>query len=223
MCGIAGLWSPNAPQHATLTLAEKMADTLYHRGPDGRGFHLSEDRGLAMAHTRLSIIGLNAGDQPIYGRADDGTGGIVATINGEFYDYKRMRGLLRTDGYEFNTKSDSEIAIKLYHKHGLDFVQHLRGEFAFAIFDEEKDRLILVRDRFGIRPLFYHAGDNGFFWGSELKAMFAHPAVPRSVCPKAQLHQMMQVMVPGMTLYEGIHAVKPGHMLIVTATAMDWI
>lgn len=216
MCGIAGLWSPNAPRNATMDLAAKMADTLYHRGPDGRGFHIEEGRGLAMVHTRLSIIGLNAGDQPIYGRDDDGTGGMVLTANGEFYDYKRLRGLLRTEGFEFNTKSDSEIALKLFARDGFDFVEHLRGEFAFAIFDEKNERLILVRDRFGIRPLFYHVGDEGVFWASEMKAMLAHPAVPRETCPKAQLHQLMQVMVPGMTLYKGIHALKPGHMLIVS-------
>ena len=216
MCGIAGLWSPNAPELATPDHARRMADTLFHRGPDGRGFHFDEARGLAMIHTRLSIIGLDAGDQPIYGRDSDGTGDLTLTANGEFYDYKRLRGLLRTDGFEFNTKSDSEIALKLYRKQGLEFVDHLRGEFAFAIFDAENDRLILVRDRFGIRPLFYHHGDEGFFWGSEMKAMLAHPAVPRRMCPKAQLHQMMQVMVPGMTLFEDIHALQPGHMLIVT-------
>ena len=215
MCGIAGLWSPKGYTENTPKLAEAMADRLYHRGPDGRGFHFDPARGLAMIHTRLSIIGLNAGDQPIKGREDDGTGGLVGTINGEFYDYKRLRGLLRTDGYLFNTKSDSEIALKLLHKHGFNFIEHLRGEFAFAIFDEKKERLILVRDRFGIRPLFWHNGPNGFFWGSEMKAMLAHPDVPREVDPKAQLHQMMQVMVPGMTLYKGIHALKPGHMLIV--------
>ncbi|WP_156840150.1 asparagine synthase (glutamine-hydrolyzing) [Novosphingobium aquimarinum] len=216
MCGIAGLWSPNAPKNADQALAEKMADTLYHRGPDGRGFHVDADKGLAMAHTRLSIIGLDAGTQPIYGREDDGTQDLILTANGEFYDYKRLRGLLRTDGYAFNTKTDSEIALKLYDKHGLDFMPHLRGEFAFTLYDAKQDRLILVRDRFGIRPLFYHLGDEGFFWGSELKAMLAHPAVPREMCPKAQLHQMMQVQVPGMTLFKGIHALKPGHMLIVT-------
>ena len=137
-----------------------------------------------MIHTRLSIIGLNAGDQPIFGRDSDGTAGMVLTANGEFYDYKRIRGLLRTDGYDFNTKSDSEIAIKLYHKHGLDFVHHLRGEFAFAIFDEAKQQLILVRDRFGIRPLFCHVGEAGVFWGSEIKAMLAHPDVPRELAPR---------------------------------------
>ncbi|MCB2079266.1 MAG: asparagine synthetase B, partial [Novosphingobium sp.] len=169
MCGIAGLWSPKRYSSETEALAAKMADKLYHRGPDGRGFHFDPDQGLAMIHTRLSIIGLNAGDQPIYGRESDGTGDLILTANGEFYDYKRLRGLLRTDGYEFNTKSDSEISLKLYHKHGLDFVEHLRGEFAFTIFDKEKQQLILVRDRFGIRPLFWHLGENGFFWGSEMK------------------------------------------------------
>jgi len=222
MCGIAGLWSPQTYSPETEALAVKMADTLYHRGPDGRGFHFDATNSLAMIHTRLSIIGLEAGDQPICGRESDGTAGLVLTVNGEFYDYRRLRGLLRTDGFEFNTKSDSEIALKLYHKHGLDFVEHLRGEFAFAVFDEEKQQLILVRDRFGIRPLFYHLGESGFFWASEIKAMLAHPAVPREMCPKAQLHQMMQVMVPGMTLFEGIHALKPGHMLIVSRKGDDF-
>ncbi|MCB2048797.1 MAG: asparagine synthase (glutamine-hydrolyzing) [Novosphingobium sp.] len=218
MCGIAGVWSPKTYREDMPAIAERMADRMHHRGPDGWGKHLDAGLGLAMIHTRLSIIGLNAGDQPIFGREDDGTGDLIMTVNGEFYDYKRLRGLLRTDGYLFNTKSDSEIALKLYHQHGLDFVSHLRGEFAFAIFDKAKQQMILVRDRFGIRPLFWHASEKGFFWGSEMKAMLAHPDVPREVCPKAQLHQMMQVMVPGMTLYEGIHALKPGHMLIVSKT-----
>ena len=215
MCGIAGFWTPGAADDAR-SIASAMAGQIHHRGPDGQGFHFDDANGLAMAHTRLSIIGLDAGDQPIYGHGDDGTTGLVGTINGEFYDYKRIRGLLRTDGFEFTTRSDSEIALKLYRKHGLDFVDHLRGEFAFAIFDADKQQLILVRDRFGIRPLYFHHGDTGFFWGSEMKAMLAHPAVPRDVCPKAQLHQMMQVMVPGMTLFEGIEALRPGHMLIVS-------
>ncbi|TIX49704.1 asparagine synthase (glutamine-hydrolyzing) [Alteraurantiacibacter aquimixticola] len=218
MCGIAGVWSPRNHHADTDAIVKAMADKMYHRGPDGWGSHVDPANGLAMVHTRLSIIGLNAGDQPIFGREDDATDGFVMTVNGEFYGYKQLRGILRTDGYQFNTKSDSEIALKLFHKHGFDFMEHLRGEFAFAIFDEKRQRMILVRDRFGIRPLFYHVSDKGFFWGSEMKAMLAHPDVPREVCPKAQLHQMMQVMVPGMTLFEGIHALKPGHMLVVQKT-----
>jgi len=221
MCGIAGLWSPHYDQQ-TQAHTEKMADAMYHRGPDGRGFLHDPENGLAMIHTRLSIIGLDSGTQPIHGREDDGTAHLKLTVNGEFYDFKRIRGLLRTDGYWFNTRSDSEIAMKLYDKHGLDFVHHLRGEFAFALFDEKKQQLIIVRDRFGIRPLYYHKGEKGFFWGSEIKAMLAHPDVPRDVCPKAQLHQMMQVMVPGMTLFEDIHALRPGHMLIVSKKDGDY-
>ncbi|MBS7669981.1 asparagine synthase (glutamine-hydrolyzing) [Croceicoccus gelatinilyticus] len=221
MCGIAGLWSPHYDEQ-TQAHTEKMADRMYHRGPDGRGFLHDRENGLAMIHTRLSIIGLDSGTQPIHGREDDGTAHLKLTVNGEFYDFKRIRGLLRTDGYWFNTRSDSEIAMKLYDKHGLDFVHHLRGEFAFALFDEKKQQLIIVRDRFGIRPLYYHKGEKGFFWGSEIKAMLAHPDVPRNVCPKAQLHQLMQVMVPGMTLFEDIHALKPGHMLIVSRKGDDY-
>ncbi|GGC40239.1 asparagine synthetase B [Novosphingobium marinum] len=222
MCGIAGLWSPTRYSEQTEAHAMKMADALYHRGPDGRGFHFDADEKLAMIHTRLSIIGLNSGDQPIHGVESDGTGGLVLTANGEFYDYKRLRGLLRTGGFDFTTRSDSEIALKLYRKHGLDFVKHLRGEFAFTIFDPEKQQLIMVRDRFGIRPLFYHKSGAGFFWGSEIKAMLAHPDLPREMCPRAQLHQMMQVMVPGMTLWKDIHAIRPGHMLIVTRKGDDF-
>ncbi|WP_066554797.1 asparagine synthase (glutamine-hydrolyzing) [Croceicoccus bisphenolivorans] len=221
MCGIAGLWSPHYDDK-TQAHTEAMADRMVHRGPDGRGFLHDPENGLAMIHTRLSIIGLDSGTQPIHGREDDGTAHLKLTVNGEFYDYKRIRGILRTDGYWFNTRSDSEIAMKLYDKHGLDFVHHLRGEFAFALFDEKKQQLIIVRDRFGIRPLYFHKGEKGFFWGSEIKAMLAHPDVPRTVCPKAQLHQMMQVMVPGMTLFEDIHALKPGHMLIVSRKGDDY-
>ena len=216
MCGIAGLWTPGAFDERNADYAKAMADKMYHRGPDGSGFHVDAESGLSLVHTRLSIIGLDSGDQPIFGRESDGTGQYVLTANGEFYDFKRLRGLLKTDGFDFNTRSDSEIAIKLFEKHGLDFVEHLRGEFAFALFDKDKQQLVLVRDRFGIRPLFYHVGEKGIYWGSEIKAMMAHPDVPRDMCPKAQLHQMMQVMVPGMTLFEGIHALKPGHMLVVT-------
>ena len=211
MCGIAGLWSPFEPSRATQAHAENMAEQIHHRGPDGRGFHIDEQNGLAMAHTRLSIIDLATGDQPIF----DDEAGLTATINGEFYDYKRLRGLLRTDGYTFNTKSDSEIALKLYRKYGLDFVHHLRGEFAFVMHDKKAQQIIIVRDRFGIRPMFYHLTEKSVFWASEMKSLLAHPDVPREICPKAQLHQMMQVMAPGMTLYKDIHALAPGWMMVV--------
>ncbi len=212
MCGITGLWSPFSGDPENQEYVHQMAAQLHHRGPDGKGFHIDPEQGIAMGHTRLSIIDLNTGDQPIY----DPEAGLVLTANGEFYDYKRIRGQLVADGFTFTTKSDSEIALKLYQKYGWDFLEHLRGEFAFTIFDQKQQQLILVRDRFGIRPLFYHLSNDAIYYGSEIKSLLAHPKVPRKMSAKAQLHQMMQVMVPGQTLFEDIHALKPGYMLVVT-------
>lgn len=212
MCGIAGYWKPGInPDNGEA--AKKMIKTLHHRGPDGYGFHFDDGRGLAMAHARLSIIDLQTGDQPLY-NSDQSN---VLTVNGEFYDYKRIRTELRLDGAEFRTKSDSEIALPLYQRRGLNFVEQLRGEFAFTLFDGNNNRLILVRDRFGVKPLFFHFRDNGIYWGSEVKALLAHPNVPAAFSRKAVLHQLMHTMVPGTTAFEDVHAVKPGHMLIVQA------
>ncbi len=211
MCEIAGFWKPGDPSGCRSEVLASMTSTITHRGPDGEGMHLDERRGLAMGHRRLSIIDLETGDQPIY--SPDGQ--VTLTGNGEFYDFKRIRADLVCEGARFTTKSDSEIAIPLYRKHGLAFVEHLRGEFAFALFDEENERLVLCRDRFGIKPLYFRVDRDSVFWGSELKAILAHPDVDAEMCPRAALHQMMQVMVPGTTAFKGIEALLPGHMLIV--------
>lgn len=210
MCGITGFWDPTTPdREATL---RRMLGVLHHRGPDGQGMHLDADRGLALGHARLSIIDLDTGDQPIRLPNE----GLVLTHNGEFYDYKPIRARLATDGRRFVTKSDSEIALHLYAKHGRAFVESLRGEFAFALFDEKRDELLLVRDRFGIKPLYYHADERGLRWGSEVKALLQHPSVKAELDPRAAINQMMQVMVPGTTSFRGVRALLPGHMLRVS-------
>jgi asparagine synthase (glutamine-hydrolysing) len=211
MCGITGFWKPADPASCHPDVLDGMMRTLHHRGPDGRGTHLDRNRGLAMGHTRLSIIDLQGGHQPL--RSHDGS--ILLTVNGEFYDFKRIRASLACEGASFVTKSDSEIAIPLYQRHGLEFVDRLRGEFAFALFDEKRERLILVRDRFGIKPLYYRLTEDAIYYGSEVKSIIAHPDVEPELCPKAALHQMMQVMKPGTTAFEGVEALLPGHMLIV--------
>ena len=211
MCGIAGFWEPGCFQESTRSILGKMLDTLEHRGPDGRGTHINAPLGLAMGHTRLSIIDLETGNQPLHSIAKD----VVLTVNGEFYDYKKLRAQLACDGESFQTKSDTEIAIPYYQRHGLEFVDRLRGEFAIALFDARKMRLVLVRDRFGVKPLYFHLTDRGIYYGSEAKAILAHPRVPVRLCPRAAIHQMMQVMVPGTTAFDGIEALKPGHMLVV--------
>lgn len=212
MCGITGFWSLRPLRHEAKQHLQNMAHRLRHRGPDGFGYHLDADKGLAMGHARLSIIDLETGDQPLFAPDDS----LVLTVNGEFYDYKRIRTNLRLEGFRFKTKSDSEIALPLYRKHGLDFVAHLRGEFAFALFDNREQRLILVRDRFGIKPLYYHIGKEGLFYGSEIKSLFAHPDVPRQFSKPGLLHQLMHTMVPGTTAFEQIHALKPGHLLVIS-------
>ncbi len=209
MCGIAGFIQKKTISKKDEQTLAAMANVLQHRGPDDHGFHIDQQNNLAMGHTRLSIIDLEGGHQPII------DGQLALTVNGEFYEYKRLRGQLVTEGFKFVTKSDSELALKLYRKHGLDFVHHLRGEFAIVLHDAVKKRLILVRDRFGIRPLFYHVSPERITYGSEIKALFQHPEIERKIDDRAALHQMMQIMIPGMTLFEGVHAIKPGTMMVI--------
>jgi asparagine synthase (glutamine-hydrolysing) len=212
MCGITGFWNPSRTNERELRFAlDPMLDVLDHRGPDERGSRFFQERGLAMGHTRLSIIGLACGHQPI--ETDDGD--YAVTVNGELYDYKRIRTALACEKYECNGKSDSAITLPLYLKHDLAMVDHLRGEFAVVLYDDRKERLVLIRDRFGVKPLYFAVNDNGIVWGSEVKSILQHPDVEPRLCPKAAVHQMMQVMVPGSTAFEGVEALLPGHMLVV--------
>jgi asparagine synthase (glutamine-hydrolysing) len=211
MCGITGYWRPRGLEQQATSLLAKMMTRLRHRGPDATGQHIDHDYGIAMGHTRLSIIDLSStGNQPIVSPDQK----LALTVNGEFYDYKTTRAVFACHGERFETKTDSEIALKLYQQRGLAFVEALRGEFAIALFDAERRRLVLVRDRFGVRPLFYHFDGESLYWGSEVKALLAHPATPKKLCPRAALNQMMQTMVPGTSAFEGIEALEPGQMLV---------
>ncbi len=209
MCGITGFW--DRENSFDDSVIHSMVSQLYHRGPDEYGFYFGVDGEPHLAHSRLSIIDLNTGSQPL--RSSDDS--LVLIVNGEFYNYKTTRARMSARGYQFRTKSDSEIIFPLYLEHGLDFVNHLRGEFSFALFDRRMKRLILCRDRFGIRPLYFCQKKNSFYFASEIKSILKHPSVSSSFSKKAILHQMLQVSVPGMTLFEGIHAVLPGHILTV--------
>jgi asparagine synthase (glutamine-hydrolysing) len=211
MCGIAGFWTGSKNASDMDTNIRKMTTILKHRGPDGFGYHVDKNNGLALGHARLSIIDLETGDQPLFNNNKK----HILTGNGEFYDYKRIRAELTCDGARFSTKSDSEIALHLYQGKGLDFVHDLRGEFAFALFDQDKERLILVRDRFGIKPLFYSVRGDTVYWGSEIKALLQHPQVTARLSPQATLHQLMHTMVPGQTAFKDIYALEPGHMMII--------
>lgn len=212
MCGIAGYWFPQRRGGSDdPAIIQRMLDTIIHRGPDDRGVKRFETDGVVLGHTRLSIVGLDHGHQPIL--SSDAK--VAATVNGEFYDYKKIRTHLAVQGRRCAIKSDSAILVPLYQRDGLRCVEHLRGEFALALFDSAAQRLLLVRDRFGIKPLYYALTDGGIVWGSEVKAILQHPAVRPRLCPRAALHQMMQVMVPGTTAFADVGALLPGHLLDV--------
>ena len=214
MCGIAGYIhaDPSRPINPQTLVA--MAAIQHHRGPDGFGWRSMENRGVGFSHARLSIIDLNEdrAKQPFVTPDDN----LMLAHNGEFYDYKRLRADLVSRGARFRTKSDSELILHFYPRLGLDdTLKHLRGEFAFALYDKQRDRLILVRDRFGVKPLYWTNINHAFVFGSELKVIFAHPEVQRRFNPHGLYHQLMQTTVPGTTAFDGIYQVKPGHAMII--------
>tara|TARA_B100001939_G_scaffold310221_1_gene291959 strand:- start:14495 stop:16540 length:2046 start_codon:yes stop_codon:yes gene_type:complete len=212
MCGIAGIFHHDPSQRVNPQTLVHMAAIQHHRGPDGFGYETFDDRGIGFSHARLSIIDLNErrARQPFV--SDDGR--LLMAHNGEFYDFKRIRADLTSRGERFRSKSDSEIMLHLYRRYGLDeALKHLRGEFAFALYDREEDTLYLVRDRFGIKPLYWCPIDDGVLFGSEVKTIMADPRAPRAFDNEGLFHQLIQVMVPGTTAFKGIYQVKPGHVL----------
>ena len=165
MCGIFGAVGRGLGESAV----ERVFEALDHRGPDGRGLFTDPSAQLTIAHTRLAIIDLATGAQPLH--SVDGT--IVLACNGEIYDFERIRGALEAKGHRFRTRSDNEIIIGLYQEYGLGCFAHLRGEFAFLLYDRARRRLIAARDRFGIKPLYFARLPDGFVFASEMKAIFA--------------------------------------------------
>lgn len=212
MCGIAGSFSARPLNDSREPVLMDQLKAILHRGPDAQTCWLEPKTGIALGHTRLSINDLEGGAQPIHSQDQR----YVTTVNGEFYDFKKYRSLLMAEGQRFASKSDSEIAIGLYRKMGMEFLKHLRGEFAFVLYDREHEELLIVRDRWGIRPLFIHLeGDHTIHWGSEVKALLAHPDIPAELDPKAAVHQLMQTIAPGMSAFRNIHSLSPGHAMRV--------
>lgn len=210
MCGIAGVMHTEASLAPDPQLLVNMAAIQHHRGPDGFGYQRIAQHGVGFSHARLSIIDLDEqrARQPFV----SSDGNLLLSHNGEFYDYQRIRARLTADGARFATKSDSEIILHLFPRLGIDgMLPQLRGEFAFALYDKQEQALYLVRDRFGIKPLYYTSINKGIVFGSELKVLFAHPDVKREFSSEGLYHQLMQTVVPGTTAFSGIHQVKPGY------------
>jgi asparagine synthase (glutamine-hydrolysing) len=210
MCGIAGIVRGGGRDADRETLA-RMCEAIRHRGPDDDGFYFGGRAALGMR--RLAIIDLAHGQQPITN--EDRTAWIV--FNGEIYNYKELRARLEDLGHTFRTDSDTEAIVHAYEQYGADCPRHLRGMFAFAIWDERREELLLARDRVGKKPLLYSVTPSGeFVFGSEFSALLAHPDVSREV-DRAALDAYLSFMcVPApLTAYKSIRKLEPGHTLLV--------
>jgi asparagine synthase (glutamine-hydrolysing) len=210
MCGIAGIISLDSKDLPQLPELQQMAKQLRHRGPDGEGFYCQNAIGLA--HTRLSIIDLTGGTQPIHN--EDKT--IWTIFNGEIFNYLELRELLVARGHIFYTHSDTEVLVHLYEEYGDDFLQHLNGQFALAIWDLQQQKLLLARDRVGITPLFYTQKKGRLIFASEIKAILA--ALDQSSQMNLQaFNQLLYFWAPVSpeSIFDGIQSLSPGHLLTV--------
>jgi asparagine synthase (glutamine-hydrolysing) len=189
-----------------------MVRALHHRGPDGAGTYVAGE--VALGHARLSIIDLVGGKQPI-GNED---GSVQVVFNGEIFNYVELRQDLLRRGHRFATQSDTEVIVHLYEDHGADFVERLNGQFAIALWDGRARRLLLVRDRVGIRPLFYTIADGRLYFASEIKALFTQPRVERRLDLRALAETFtFWSPLPPRTAFAGIRSLPPGHLLTVEA------
>jgi len=210
MCGVAGILDLESGRPVLRAELARMVDMLRPRGPDDSGFHVGDRVGLG--HARLSIIDLEGGRQPIHNEERT----VWTVFNGEIFNYLELRAELIARGHRFYTRSDTEVIVHLYEEHGEDFVQHLNGQFAIALWDEPARKLLLVRDRPGILPLYHTSEDGRFLFGSEIKALLpVLPAPPR--LNSAALDQIFTFWAPlsPNTIFDGIQEVSPGEMVIV--------
>ncbi len=208
MCGIVGIINAHS-QAVNREILERMNRCIVHRGPDDDGFYLKENVGLAMR--RLAIIDVAHGKQPMHNR--DRTKWIV--FNGEIYNFQTLRDELEKQGNEFYTNSDTEVILHLYERDGADCVRHLRGMFAFAIWDEREKSLFIARDRVGKKPLLYAHQPNGdLIFGSEFQTLLAHPSVSREVDLNAIDSYFSYLCVPApQTAFKNIRKLEPAHWL----------
>ena len=174
MCGITGIINRNGMAVAPDVL-KRMADTMAHRGPDEDGFYIKGPIGFAMK--RLSIIDLRPGNIPVHNENRT----IWVAQNGEIYNFRGLRSELERDGHRFYTETDTEVIVHAYEKYGDLFLDHLKGMFAIALWDEKRKRLLLARDRMGQKPLCYYVDDNVFLFASEMKSILEHPGVNREM------------------------------------------
>ncbi len=207
MCGIAGIVQGNGTEQAAMA---RMLHALRHRGPDGEWQYGAD--GAIFGHRRLSIIDLEGGRQPLL-NADRS---VWVVCNGEIYNYRELRKDFEQRGYPFQTHSDCELIIALYERHGERLIEHLRGMFAFGLWDVRRRKLIVARDHLGQKPLYYARTAAGFAFASEIKALLAcDPALRQMDLEALDQYLALRLIAPPRSMYRGIRKLPPGHMLVV--------
>ena len=211
MCGINGIaFSSRSGRMVSRPQLEAMRDVVRHRGPDDEGIFI--DRNIGLGHRRLSIVDVAAGHQPMTNEDDT----LHIIYNGEIYNHADYREWLESRGHVYKTHCDTETILHLYEEHGVDCVDHLRGMFAFAIWDQRKQQLFIARDRLGVKPLYYFLADDGsLFFGSEIKTLFAAAALKPKLNYAALPDYLANHAPSGeTTLFEGVKRLLPGHTLV---------
>jgi len=212
MCGICGIFEYRRTTDIAHEVVHRMNQTMIHRGPDDGGVFVGP--GIGLGHRRLSIIDLAGGHQPM----SNETGTIWVLLNGEIYNYPELRGALLAKGHQFVTKSDTEAIVHLYEDEGENCFAKLRGMFSIAIWDSQKRKLILARDRVGKKPLFYAADKNRILFGSELKALLAADSISREIDSQALCDYFSFGYIPApKTIYNAVRKVLPGHYLVASS------
>src|SRR4030043_2015267 len=208
MCGICGIYNFDG-QMVDKGLLQKMNNTLIHRGPDGEGYFI--DSNIGLRHRRLSIIDLEGGKQPMGN--DDGS--IQVVFNGEIYNFPEIKKGIEAKGYRFRTRSDTETIIYGYEEWGEDFVQKLRGMFAIVLWDSRNQKLLLLRDRVGKKPLYYHLGKGRILFASEIKALILDRSIPREIDPIALDSYLSFGYVPSpLSIFKAIRKLPPAHIAV---------
>ena len=218
MCGIAGVFEyGTASGQVSSDVVVAMRDTLIHRGPDGEGLYLSEDRRVGLGHRRLAIVDIAGGAQPMTGRD-----GSVLVFNGEIYNYPAIRRQLEADGVQFRTTCDTEVILHLYERFGLTCVDHLEGMFAFALWDPNLKRMCFARDPIGEKPLYWAERGGRLIFGSEIKAILEHPSVTAEVDQSQIGPYLANLVTPGPhTLFKGISKLRPGTIMTCDSTGIE--
>jgi asparagine synthase (glutamine-hydrolysing) len=214
MCGICGVWEYGASEgHVDRSLVTRMRDQMIHRGPDAEGDLLFDENRGGFGFRRLSIIDLSAaGNQPMRGCNED----VWVVFNGEIYNHQLLRTELEAKGHAYHSRTDTETILHLYEERGLDFVHEIEGDYGIALWDNTRQQLVLVRDRIGVKPLYYYHRDGRFIFASEIKAILQHPAVSAEVNEEALYHYLTFLTTPApRTLFRDIKKLPAGHTLVV--------